>query len=235
MSDRGYRFSARLTNTLLKIFTRVVLEGVGHVPRQGAVILAGNHISHFDPYYVAPPIGRPVDFMAMDEFFHVPIVGAWLRWANVFPVKRSTDGLAAREAIRRLKQNRLVAIFPERGLRAGPTSLLGGAQMPKGTMALAHRLNVPVVPCVILGSDRLYQWRDWFRRITIWIRYGETLIPSTNETADEFQNRYEQSMRKIYAGMVSDYRLTESDLPQNPQRRKGKEVPVTTHSEPPVA
>jgi len=223
MSECGYRFSAFLTNTLLKTFTRVKLEGVGHVPPQGAVILAGNHISHFDPYYVGPPIGRPVDFMAMEEFFHVPIVGAWLRWANVFPVKRSTDGLAAREAIRRLKQNRLVAIFPERGLRAGTTSLLGGAEMPKGTMALAHRLNVPVVPCVILGSDRLYQWRDWFKRNTVWIRYGEALAPSKNESADEFQNRYEIAMREIYESMIRDYALTHDDLPQNPQRRKGKE------------
>ena len=222
MSDRGYRCSAWFTNTLLKAFTRVELSGLEHIPPAGAAILAGNHISHFDPYYIGPPIPRPVDFMAMEEFFHVPVISAWLRWANVFPVKRSTDGLAAREAIRRLKQGRLVSIFPERGLRAGPTSLLGGAQMPKGTMALAHRLEVPVVPCVILGSDRLYQWRDWFARINIWIRYGEPLRLLDGETADEFQNRYERAMRTLYDSMIRDYGLQEDDLPQNPQRRKGK-------------
>lgn len=223
MSDAGYRFSARLTNSLLKTFTRVVLDGLEHIPMEGAVILAGNHISHFDPYYIGPPVPRDVDFMAMEEFFRVPGIGAWLRWANVFPVKRSTDGLAAREAIRRLKQNRLVSIFPERGLRAGPTSLLGGAAMPKGTMALAHRLEVPVVPCVILGSDRLYQWRDWFKRITIWIRYGPALQPAPAESADDFQVRYENAMRSIYQSMIRDYHLREMDLPQNPQRRKGRE------------
>lgn len=223
MSERGYRFSAWLTNTLLKSFTRVELTGLEYVPLAGAAILGGNHISHFDPYYVGPPVPRPVDFMAMEEFFRVPVVGAWLRWANVFPVKRSTDGLAAREAIRRLKQGRLVAIFPERGLRAGSTSLLGGAPMPKGTMALAHRLGVPVVPCVILGSDRLYRWRDWFKRNTVWIRYGPALRPSQSEPADAFQDRYEQSMRSIYNDMICDYGLTENDLPQNPQRRKGGE------------
>jgi len=223
VSERGYRYSARLTNGLLKAFTRIEISGIEHLPLSGAAILAGNHISHFDPYYIGPPVPRAVDFMAMEEFFRVPVVGAWLRWANVFPVRRSTDGLAAREAIRRLKQDRLVAIFPERGLRAGPTSLLGGAAMPKGTMALAHRLRVPVVPCVILGSDRLYQWRDWFKRITIWIRYGPALAPGAQETADAFQDRYEQSMRSIYESMIRDHRLTEADLPQNPQRRKGRE------------
>ena len=223
MSDTGYRFSAWLTNTLLKLSTRVELTGLEHVPLAGAAILAGNHISHFDPYYVGPPVPRPVDFMAMEEFFRVPVVGAWLRWANVFSVKRSTDGLAAREAIRRLKQGRLVAIFPERGLRAGPTSLLGGAPMPKGTMALAHRLGVTVVPCVILGSDRLYRWRDWFRRNTVWIRYGPALAPSENETSDVFQIRYENAMRSLYKDMIRDYGLMENDLPQNPQRRMGRE------------
>jgi 1-acyl-sn-glycerol-3-phosphate acyltransferase len=219
----GYFLSARLTHSLLKAVTRVELSGIEHVPLSGAAILAGNHISHFDPYYVGPPVPRAVDFMAMEEFFRVPVVGAWLRWTNVFPVRRATDGLAAREAIRRLKRERLVAIFPERGLRAGATSLLGGAAMPKGTMALAHRLGVPVVPCVILGSDRLYQWRDWFKRITVWIRYGPALRPSQSEPADDFQNRYEKSMRSIYNDMIRDYRLTEIDLPQNPQRRKGKD------------
>ena len=89
-------------------------------------------------------------------------------------------------------------------------------------MALAHRLSVPVVPCVILGSDRLYQWRDWFKRITIWIRYGPALRLSPSESVDDFQNRYEWAMRKLYGDMIRDYRLTKTDLPQNPQRRKGK-------------
>jgi 1-acyl-sn-glycerol-3-phosphate acyltransferase len=223
MSDRGYRCSARLTNTLLKAFTRIILTGLEHVPPSGAAILAGNHISHFDPYYIGPPVPRNVDFMAMEEFFRVPVIRSWLRWANVYPVLRKTDPGATREAMKRLKAGRFLSIFPERGLRAGPTSLLGGAPLPKGTMTLAHRLGVPVVPCVILGSDRLYQWRDWFKRITVWIRYGPALQPSPSESADAFQERYERAMRSIYESMIRDYRLTQDDLPQNPQRRKGKE------------
>jgi 1-acyl-sn-glycerol-3-phosphate acyltransferase len=182
-------------------------------------MICGNHISHFDPYYIAPPIPRPVDFMAMEEFFRVPFIRSWLRWANVYPVHRRTDPAATREAMKRLKAGRLLGIFPERGLRAGPTSMLGGADLPKGTMLLAHRLAVPVIPCVILGSDKLYGWRNWLKRITVWVRYGEPLTPTAGESPDRFQERYVDAMRGLYAAMIQDFGLTQEDLPQNPQRR----------------
>jgi 1-acyl-sn-glycerol-3-phosphate acyltransferase len=222
MSDAGYRWSADITHGLLKRFTRIKIDGTGHVPREGPAMVCGNHISHFDPYLIGPPVPRPVDFMAMEEFFRVPVIRSWLRWANVYPVHRRTDPAATREAIKRLKAGRLLGIFPERGLRAGSTSMLGGAALPKGTLLLAHRMNAPVVPCVILGSDKLYAWKNWFRSIPVWIRYGEALHPLGRESPEEFQARYEEAMRKIYRAMIRDYSLTEDDLPQNPQRRKGK-------------
>ena len=218
----GYHLFAWLTHHFLKLFTRVVTSGLENIPAVGAVLVAGNHISHFDPYYMGPPVPRKVNFMAMEEFFKIPLIGLWLRSVDVFPVKRRTDALAARETIRRLKQGRLVFIYPERGLRASATSMLGGAPMPKGTMALAHRLRVAVIPCVIIGSDRLYQWRDWFRRNTVWIRYGAPLIPRDGESVDDFQHHYIRSMKQLFEAMIRDYGLTEDDLPASPQRRMGK-------------
>jgi len=225
MSDLGYRWSADFTHGFLKRFTRVEIEGVGHVPREGPGMVCGNHISHFDPYFIGPPVPRPVDFMAMEEFFHLPVIRSWLRWANVYPVHRRTDPAATREAIKRLKNGRFLGIFPERGLRAGATSMLGGGALPNGTLLLAHRMQAPVVPCVILGSDKLYAWKNWLRSISVWIRYGEPLHTSARETPDEFQTRYEEAMRSIYRGMIRDYSLAEEDLPQNPQRRKGRPDP----------
>ena len=224
MSDWGYRCCAQFAHAFLKLFTRVQIQGTEHVPLEGAAMICANHISHFDPGYIAAPISRCVDFMAMEEFFRMPLVRSWLHWANVYPVRRRTDPAATRETIRRLKKGRLLGIFPERGLRAGPASLLGGAEMPKGTMLLAHHLNVPVVPCVIVGSDRLYGWKNWFKRKTVWARYGSPLIPSKSESPDDLQDRYIAAMQNIYRAMIRDYNLTDDDLPQNPQRRKGKEA-----------
>jgi 1-acyl-sn-glycerol-3-phosphate acyltransferase len=225
MSDLGYRWSAGFTHGFLKRFTRVELNGIEHVPLEGPAMVCANHISHFDPYYIAPPIPRCVDFMAMEEFFRMPLIRSWLRWANVYPVHRRTDPAATREAMKRLKAGRLLGIFPERGLRAESASMLAGADLPRGTMTLAHRLKVPVVPCVILGSDRLYGWKNWFKSITVWIRYGPALRPSGAESADDFQERYIAAMRDIHREMIRDYNLKDEDLPQNPQRRMGKEVP----------
>src|ERR1700756_1434861 len=43
--------------------------------RKGAFLLAANHISHFDPPIISSVIRRKVDWMAMAEFFPVPVLG----------------------------------------------------------------------------------------------------------------------------------------------------------------
>ena len=79
----------------------------------GAFILVGNHISHFDPFIISSVVRRKIDWMAMAEFFPLPLLGFLLRAVDAFPADRDrADRTTIRTAIERLKDGRIVGIFP---------------------------------------------------------------------------------------------------------------------------
>src|SRR6266545_7140469 len=112
------------------------------------------------------------------DFCRPPVVGFLLRAVDAFPVDRDrADRKTIRTAIERLKSGRIVGVFPEGGIRDGARSLLEGAPLRSGASTLAHIAQVPIVPCVILGSDRLYAKRSWLplRRTPVWIGFGKAI------------------------------------------------------------
>lgn len=98
----------------------------GAVELTGAAVLVANHISHFDPLYLMIGFDRTIDWMTTKEFYANRLVAAWLRAVNTFPVDRSRpDRRALRLGVERLRAGRVVGVFPEGGIRAGATSILG--------------------------------------------------------------------------------------------------------------
>src|SRR5262249_15189998 len=145
----------------------------------GGFLLASNHISHFDPFLVSLTVRRKIDWMTMAEFFRPRVLGFLLRAIDAFPAERDRADLKTiRTAIERLKNGRVVGLFPEGGIRDGTRSLLEGAPLRAGASTLAQIAGVPILPCVILGSDRLYSKRQWlpFRRTPIWIAFGNPIL-----------------------------------------------------------
>src|SRR5207247_1671999 len=121
----------------------------------GGFLLAANHISHFDPLIISSVVRRKIDWMAMAEFFPMPIIGPFLRAVDAFPADRDrADRATIRTAIARLKDGRIVGLFPEGGIRSGKGSVLEDAPLRPGASTLAHIAGVPVLPCVIIGTDR---------------------------------------------------------------------------------
>ena len=148
------RFAARVIFTC---FAKIHLHGADRSRRKGAFILAANHISHFDPPLISIALERKLDWMAMAELFESKLFAIWARAIDTFPTNRfKVDRASVKTAISRLKQEHVVGIFPEGGLRDGNRSVLGGAPMLGGIGTIAHLGAAPIVPCVILGSDRLY-------------------------------------------------------------------------------
>src|SRR5947208_14839062 len=118
--------------------------------------------------------------MAMADVFPRPVLGFLLRAVDPFPADRyRADRKTIRTAIQRLKQGRIIGLFPEGGIRDGPRSLLEGAPLRPGASTLAHISGVPILPCVIVGSDRLYSKKRWLPlgRTPIWIAFSDS-IPS---------------------------------------------------------
>src|SRR5437667_2161563 len=182
MRSLFYSFANRTAALLMKLLfgcvARVWVLRRENANHAGAFLLAANHISHFDPFIISSVVRQKIDWMTMAEFFRFPLLGLLLRAVDAFPAERDRADLKTiRTAIERLKSGHVVGLFPEGGIRDGTRSLLEGAPLRPGASTLAQIAGIPVLPCVILGSDRLYSKRQWlpFRRTPIWIAFGHPI------------------------------------------------------------
>jgi 1-acyl-sn-glycerol-3-phosphate acyltransferase len=189
-------------------------------------LLASNHISHFDPFLIGLTVRRNIDWMTMAEFFRPRLLGVFLRSIDAFPAERDRADLKTiRSAIDRLKNGSIVGIFPEGGIRDGAGSLLEGARLRPGAATLAQIAKVPIVPCVILGTDRFYSKKQWlpFRRTPVWIAFGEPISASPELTKSEARERIESELaaafKNLYSQLREQFRLTPDDLPKPPKER----------------
>ena len=220
-----------------KFLVRFVFGGVARIHvigrenanRVGGFLLASNHISHFDPFLISLSVRRKIDWMTMAEFFRPPALGFFLRSIDAFPAERDRADLKTiRAAIDRLKTGRIVGLFPEGGIRDGARSLLEGAPLRPGAATLAQIADVPVVPCVILGTDRFYSKKQWlpFRRTSVWIAFGKPISCFPELQKSEARERIESELAAAFKNLCTElrerFRLTTDDLPQSPQARVSK-------------
>jgi 1-acyl-sn-glycerol-3-phosphate acyltransferase len=211
---------------------RLRMIGRQNANRPGGFLLAANHISHFDPFIISSVVRRKIDWMAMAEFFPLPVLGFLLRAVDAFPADRyRADRKTIRTAIQRLKQGRIIGLFPEGGIRDGPRSLLEGAPLRPGASTLAHISGVPILPCVIVGSDRLYSKKSWLplRRIPIWIAFGNPIphFPNLEKSAARacIDRELAAAFKILYAELREEFSLRPDDLPHPPRERMASAAP----------
>ena len=83
-----YRCMRCIACILGRIFYRIRVTGTEHIPKEGAFILAGNHIHSYDPILLAILIKRQVHFMGKRELFENRFSGMFLKKIGAFPVDR---------------------------------------------------------------------------------------------------------------------------------------------------
>lgn len=204
-----------------------VWRAPGAVEPNGAAVIVANHISHFDPVFLSFVFARQIDWMTTEEFYANRFLGAWLRALDTFPVDRARpDRRALRLGVDRLRAGRVVGIFPEGGIRAGATSILEGAAPKRGATILARQAGVRMIPCVVLGTDRLYaprSWRPGPPRTPVWISIGAPFVVEglDDGAADACMAG---ALRKLCAEAIARFDLGPDDLPATPQRRKGRDA-----------
>src|SRR4030081_266986 len=220
------RAAALLMKLLFAYSSRIRVIGRENCRRTGVCLLSGNHIIHFLPFIFSSVVRRKIDWMAMAEFFPLPLLGFLLRAVDAFPAERDrADRTTIRSAIERLKKGRIVGIFPEGGIRDGARSLLEGAPLRPGASTLAHIAGVPVLPCVIVGSDRLYAKRRWLplRWTPIWLTFGEPISNFAELEKSAARERIERELatafKNLYAELREKFSLRVDDLPHAPRER----------------
>lgn len=214
-----WHFGVGFAKMVMACGSRVRVRGWEHIPREGPLLLASNHISHFDPPLISAHFPRPVDWLAMSELYALGWSERLFLSLNAIPVRRgSPDRTALREAGNRLQAGRTVGIFPEGGLRDGEASLLAGAPPRRGAGLLARLTKAPVLPCAILGSDRLYNWHRWrpWSRAPVWILFGKVL-PECRDDAS-FAENLTSAFAELRTLALSQG-ATPADFPSPPRER----------------
>ena len=155
-----YALAACILKPLTWAFMKRDWRGLEHVPREGGVILAANHISHADPVAIADYIvygtGRSARFLAKSTLFkRRSFVGAVMRGASQIPVHRhSADAsLALKDAVDALHRGECIAIYPEGTVSRDPDKWPMTAKT--GVARLALLSGAPVVPIAQWGAERI--------------------------------------------------------------------------------
>jgi 1-acyl-sn-glycerol-3-phosphate acyltransferase len=175
-------------------------HGRENIPKKGGVLVASNHASDLDPFAVGIGAFRFFNFMAKEELFENKIVGWWFRHINCFPVKREVgDKTAVEEAIKRLKEGKIVLLFPE-GKRS-PDGNLHAFQ--PGVGFLAQVTHVPILPVYIKGSyDAFPKGAKAYRPAQIKVYYGKPIVPRDNYDKAERKKVYEEIKKEVFQAVV---------------------------------
>lgn len=178
-------------------FTRIIRTEIVNadiVPAQGAVILAANHTSMVDVFFILGALRREAIAMAMAELWKSPLTRWLVEVLGQIPVVRgdSESGKQAMEsATHALEDGALVGIFPEQKcVRPGET-----APYRPGVAVLSKRTGVPIIPVRLVNANKVLPLDRRFPVLghTVHVLFGDPIdpdeFPSIPELLDEVQRR----------------------------------------------
>lgn len=167
-----YRFVILIFTVIFKIFG-LNFVNIENGKQKGPYIVAANHVSNWDPIFVAMAIKSPVHFMSKVELFHVPVLGFLVRYLYAFPIERGkADRKAIRTALSLLQTGEVVGMFPEGVRNKGGEEIKAHA----GVALLALKTGVPVLPIACVGTDSIFPV-GWFR--TLKVEMGDFIYPDS--------------------------------------------------------
>lgn len=230
------RPSAALVYRLIRAFFQVSFftsirsktRGLDHLPQSGAFILACSHLSHTEPLCISVIVNRKIDWMARIEFFRWAPFARFLRAIDAFSVHRQGVPVRAiRTAIHRLRQGRIIGIFPEGGVTAGPDSVCRGGPIKHGAILIAAAAGVPIVPCVMLGTHKLNHVLPWIPPLKLgrlWTAFGEPVQvppmpsgpsggPQRRALRQAVANQLMQQYVHLYQQLLQNYDIRDSSIP----------------------
>jgi 1-acyl-sn-glycerol-3-phosphate acyltransferase len=153
---------------------RLEVHGLENMPRQGPLIVVGNHFSFLDPAVLVGLVPWPLEFLGGFRFPNAPAVVKFIpeAWGyfKVFRGSASRQALQSAEAV--LRQGGVVAVYPEGGSWA---QVLRPAR--PGTAFLAARTGAPILPVGSDGVPELFSALRGGRRARLPIRVGEPFGP----------------------------------------------------------
>jgi 1-acyl-sn-glycerol-3-phosphate acyltransferase len=177
---------AVLTPIFFVLF-RVKVEGRENIPKHGAAVLAANHQSFCDSFFIPLVVTRKVTFLAKAEYFDTWKTGWFFRAAGQIPIRRS-GGKASDRALETAKddvlgQGGLLGLYPE-GTRTLDQYVHKGRT---GVTRLSRECGVPVIPVGVIGTVDVQPVNSNFMRPfkTVRIRFGAPMQMDPPENPED--------------------------------------------------
>ena len=138
----GYKIVSNIIKFAGNIWFGGKALGCENIPKKGACILAGNHLSGFDAYMLYKGTNRPIHFLGKKELFEGHF-GWFFKMMHLIPVDRKNKNpLAKQEVINLLNEGKIIGIFPE-GTYHKKDILL---PFKPGVVSFAEKTGVPIIP-----------------------------------------------------------------------------------------
>ena len=139
---------------LSRALWRISFRGAEHVPAEGPLVIAANHQTYVDPFWVGARVRRPVRYLAWNEAFKWPLAGKALELLGAWPLALDRGSPAAhRRSLQWLRAGGAVMIFPE-GQRAYADGEM--SRFKAGAVRLALEAGAALLPVTIRGGQRVW-------------------------------------------------------------------------------
>lgn len=148
-----------LLGPLLRLIYRPRVEGLEYIPATGPAILASNHLSFSDSFFLPLVCPRRITFLAKAEYFNGKGLKGWFSrmfFSGVGQVPIDRSGASAAEdalntGLRILGEGHLLGIYPE-GTRSPDGRLYRGKT---GVARMALEAGVPVIPVAMIDTEKI--------------------------------------------------------------------------------
>ena len=162
-----------------RLWWRVYFANSAPLQLNSGGVLAANHRSSVDPFFVQLAAGRRVHWLVAKEYCNHFLFGAILRPLQVIPTNRSgLDTAATKQAIRMTREGKLVGMFPEGRINRSDEPLV---PIRSGAALVAAKAQVPLIPLYIQGSPyRDTVWSPLFMRARVEITFGDPIAPGVD-------------------------------------------------------
>jgi 1-acyl-sn-glycerol-3-phosphate acyltransferase len=206
--DWVYRLARVILTIPLLVIYRFRGIGVDTVPVQGPVILAPNHFSFLDHFFIAVLLRREVQFMAKSQLFRPPLLDFILSHGGTFPVRRGQqDEEAFITAHSILERGGTVLMYAEGG--RSRSKRLGEPKPGLGRLVLES--GAPVIPIAIHGSQHVREAKRGRLSPKVTVHYGDPIAYQqvehpTREQAQEVANEVFERVKGMYDALDAEGR-----------------------------
>ena len=184
-----------------KFYWHLEYEYEAPFPQDGPVLLLSNHVSTFDPVWVAWGGWRPMHFMATQQLFRIKGLAGLIRALGAFPKTKHTRDPEANATLEQLyRDGRAIVLFPE-GARTWDGRL---RELRRGIGRVVKQLDARVVTArVTTGHLHRPRWAPHRRHIPVRVEYSAPRKFPSDMSAEEITAAIADAIRidpdEIYA------------------------------------